>query len=105
LFSDTAGNSPQFVLATYADVGAVWGLAFRRSEPALYAAAVQKRQFHFGPGGPGAIYRIDLSTGDTTLFVTVPNPGQDTHEESNASRDVVAPTMDGSIGLTCHQVI
>ncbi len=70
LFSDTPADAPQYVLATYAEVGAVWGLAYRRSEPAVYAAAFQKRQFPFGPGGPGAIYRVDLTTGAITLFAT-----------------------------------
>jgi len=38
LFSDTPADSPQYSLATYEDVGAVWGLAYHAGERAVFAA-------------------------------------------------------------------
>jgi hypothetical protein len=75
LFRDTPSNRPHYVLATYSQTGAVWGLAYRPSEAAVYAAAFHKRGLPYGPGGPGGIYRIDLATGAVSLFLTVPDAG------------------------------
>ncbi len=87
LISDTPADSPQYSLATYEDVGAVWGLAYHAGERAVYAAAFHKRQLPFGPGGPGAIYRIDLTDGRVSLFANVPNVGPDSHERGTAAMD------------------
>jgi hypothetical protein len=57
----------------------VYGIAFHPTEPALYASAYHKREKAFGPGGPGAIYRIDLATGAVDHWATVPNAGPDRH--------------------------
>ncbi len=78
-FRDTASDAPHYKLATYRQVGAVYGLAFSPREIALYAAAFHKRQIPFGPGGPGAVYRIDLVSGDVAHAFTVPNAGPDRH--------------------------
>ena len=80
LFSDTPNNRPQYVLATLKQVGTVWGLAYRSADKSIYAAAYHKVQLPFGPGGPGAVYRIDLGSGDVGLALTVPEAGPDTHE-------------------------
>ncbi|HLF27795.1 MAG TPA: SdrD B-like domain-containing protein [Anaerolineae bacterium] len=45
--------------ATAAQIGTTWGLAYQRTSNSLFAAAFMKRHAGFGPGGPGAIYRID----------------------------------------------
>jgi Mg-chelatase subunit ChlD len=66
-------------LASTDQVGAVWGLADRVAEPALYAAAFHKRAYPFGPGGPGQIYRVDLRSGAVSPFIAVPDAGPDTH--------------------------
>ena len=34
----------------------------------------------FGPGAPGAIYRLDLKTLKTTTFATIPHAGTDPHQ-------------------------
>jgi uncharacterized protein YegL len=81
LFSDTPADRPQYLLATVAEVGSVWGLAYRSSESSVYAAAYHKVQLPFGPGGPGAIYRLDLVTGEVTHAFSVPNAGPDYHED------------------------
>ncbi len=82
MFRDTPADRPHVTLADQAAVGAIWGLAYSEVEGAVYAAAYHKRLVGFGPGGPGAIYRIDLGTGAVTLFATVPNAGPDRHERS-----------------------
>ncbi|HEY5844762.1 MAG TPA: hypothetical protein VIU87_25450, partial [Mycobacterium sp.] len=54
-------------LATYEQVGSVWGTAFNRSQNAAYAAATYKRTSDLGPLDIGGIYRmtnvINQSTG------------------------------------------
>ena len=97
LFRDTPNDKPQFELATFGETGAVFGLGYNRNEPAVYAAAYRKRAMPFGPGGAGGVYRIDLATGDTELWTTVPDAGGQTggrmadgkrdHDE-NAARKV-----------------
>lgn len=47
-------------LASVAETGALWGSALDDDRQALYLAAVARRFADFGPGGPGAIYRIGL---------------------------------------------
>ena len=44
-------------------VGATFGLAYSRSARRLFAAAYFKKHAGFGPGGAGAVYRIDPLTG------------------------------------------
>jgi hypothetical protein len=63
-FRDTADDLPerQVALATYGQVGTVYGLAFDASRNQLYAAAYLKRGSAFPAGGPGVISRIDLAT-------------------------------------------
>jgi hypothetical protein len=68
---------------TKAQVGSVFGLAYRRSTDTLYAAAFMKRHTGIGPGGTGAIYQIanvsNAAAGTPSVFATVPNAGADTH--------------------------
>ena len=72
LFRDTPGDTPQFQLATYREVGAVWGLAYSRRESALYASAFRRRGSSLAAGGIGGIYRIDLASGRITLPTRTP---------------------------------
>ena len=72
LFRDTPGDAPQFQLATYRELGAVWGLAYSRRESALYASAFRRRGSILAAGGIGGIYRIDLTNGRVTLLARVP---------------------------------
>ncbi len=79
--TDTKGGE-ELVVASERQVGSVWGLAFVGRTSALYIAAYHKRQMPFGPAGPGGIYRIDLSSGDVSVFAQVPNAGEDRHDAS-----------------------
>ncbi len=89
-FRDTPSDAPQYALARQRDVGTVWGLAYSPAEHAVYAAAYQKRGSFFGPGGPGAVYRVDLTTGAVTRFADVPNAGQNYHDNQRAGPDMAA---------------
>lgn len=58
-------------LAKGREIGATWGLAYQRRTGLLFAAAVQKRHAGFGPGGTGAIYKIDRSGPTSSLLLDV----------------------------------
>ncbi len=53
------------VVASYSEVGTVWGLAWHAQTKKLYAAAFLKRHCDLSPDGLGAIYEIDLTTATT----------------------------------------
>ena len=62
-------------LATFGQVGAVWGTAYRAKSNALYAAATYKRHAGLGTLGLGGIYRVNNVTtaagaGNTAATVT-----------------------------------
>lgn len=69
-------------------IGTTWGMAYERSGKFLYAAAYMKRHAGFGPGGPGAIYKIDTATntvvGGTPYFDlnSISSAGPDLHVTS-----------------------
>lgn len=99
LVPSTDGGEGGLSLATYAQVGAVWGLGYRQTDHAVYAAAYHKRQMPFGPGGPGAVYRIDLATGNVSQFVSVPNVGPDRHGSLQTNDDRAAEKWVGRTSL------
>ncbi len=99
VLSDTPNNSPRYQLASFDEIGAVWGLAYQSAENAVYAAAFHKRQLPFGPNGPGAIYRIDLSSGSISHVIRVPNVGPDSHDYPMVGLDRSAEAGAGRTGL------
>lgn len=78
-FSLPSDGYEETVLATYEQVGTVWGLAYSAAEDAVYAAAFHKRQLPFGPCGTGGIYRIDLGSGAVSCLVKVPGVARNQH--------------------------
>ncbi len=64
-------TSENSYLSKGSEVGATWGMAYQRSSKFIFASALLKRHSGFGNGGPGAIYKIDVSGGTqvTSLFV------------------------------------
>jgi hypothetical protein len=80
-FHDTPNDdaAAQITLATQAQVGAVYGLAYDSVHLRLYAAAYNKRGTLLGPGGPGQIYEIDLATGTVRALVNL-GGGPDRHD-------------------------
>jgi hypothetical protein len=63
----TSALSSSTAIRTFAETGATYGLAYRRSANQLFQAAYMKRHSGFGPLGPGGIYRdgvtyVDLNS-------------------------------------------
>ena len=102
---ETPGDDPaaQRVLALRSEVGAVYGLAWDDAGDALYAAAYHKRGVAFGPGGPGAIYRLPPASGQgqaqapPSLFASLP-AGPD-HHELDRDDDAAAASYVGRTSL------
>ena len=61
VLSALAGSN-RTALATFGQVGAVWGLAHDAPRRQVYAATLAKRHVGFGPAGSGAIYRSTVGT-------------------------------------------
>ncbi len=93
--SSTSG--PSLALARQSQVGAIWGLAFDWRRFLLYAAAYQKRGAGYGPGGPGAVYRVDLTSGQVTAFATL-EAGKGGHDDRGIL-DQAAVQRVGRMGL------
>lgn len=72
--------------STHAQIGATWGLAYRRSTGILYTSAYLKRLSGFGPGlggtdGSGTIYSItpnNTGTDNGTAFIDLDTGGDTT---------------------------
>ncbi|MGN7979398.1 SdrD B-like domain-containing protein [Microbacterium sp. 22195] len=60
--------------------GSVYGIGIDQKAQKLYAGAYAKRGSAYGPGGPGAIYRVDPFTGTTDVYATVADAGTTTHD-------------------------
>jgi len=92
-FRDTLDDSQaqQVPLATYAQVGTVYGMAYDASRLQVYAAAYMKRGSLFPPGGPGAIHRVDLATGAVTRLATLAAGPVNAHRMGS---DADAPAAD-----------
>ncbi|MCB9177562.1 MAG: VWA domain-containing protein [Caldilineae bacterium] len=83
LFRDAADAAPEpaLALASQAEVGDVYGLAFDAGRGRVYAAAYHRAGGSYGPGGPGAIYQVDLASGAVELLASLP-AGPDRHAEA-----------------------
>jgi Mg-chelatase subunit ChlD len=89
-FNDTQNDlSQHIVLANQGQVGTIYGLAWDYPRGQLYAAAYHKRVAVFGPGGPGAIYRVNLTTGVRELWANLP-AGPDFHDLDQGIDDPAA---------------
>lgn len=91
-------------LATGADTGALYGIAWNSKTRKIFSSAVAHRASAYGPGGPGAIYVTSPSGGDTTLWATVPNVGTAAHNMGTNSDygffDVVGKQSLGELEVT-----
>ncbi len=63
-------------LAQNKALGTVFGLAYSRTTQDTFASAFQRVYAGYGPGGPGAVYRVKPD-GSSSVFATVPNAGAD----------------------------
>ncbi|MEY4936673.1 MAG: hypothetical protein RIS64_3032, partial [Bacteroidota bacterium] len=48
-------------LATYEQIGATFGVAYKKNTGDIYASAFVKRHSGLGPGGTGAIYKVNIN--------------------------------------------
>lgn len=99
--SGSVPTTPDFPLATAQQIGTTWGLAYHRSTDSFLVGAFMKRHAGFGPGGPGAIYRMQNASARTaasaTLFTTISGTGTDPHP-------VAAPACGQPTLTLCWQV-
>ncbi|SDL40602.1 SdrD B-like domain-containing protein [Siphonobacter aquaeclarae] len=70
--TETGERTP---LATAAQVGALWGVAYHRQTRQVYSAAFAKRHVGYGPLGTGGIYRTDWNTRQTTPWLNLKTLG------------------------------
>ncbi len=99
VFRDTDVNrlSARFPLATFAETGSIFGLAYDWRRGHLYAGAFQQYGIGFGPAGPGGVYRVDLATGAVEAWTAL-DAGDD------PSRAGAAHTPHDHTGLRCDSL-
>jgi hypothetical protein len=75
-------------------VGTTWGLAYARSTQQLYVSAFMKKHAGFGPGGTGAIYKVDRTNpGSVSLYADLNaifganTAGPNSHDQNDFDRD------------------
>lgn len=75
-------------LASRAQLGDIYGLAYDGGRGVVYASAWHRSGGRFGPGGPGAVYRVRLADGQVSVLAQLP-AGPDRHpaEGSEAQED------------------
>jgi len=105
-FHDSPDNAEHIALARAAEIGAAYGIAYDAGGGVLYASAFLKRGAPFGPGGPGAVYRLHPDGGDVAPWLVVPHAGPDPHDPSDAyypdaaARDLVGKASLGDIDVS-----
>ncbi|MDX2034803.1 MAG: SdrD B-like domain-containing protein [Blastocatellia bacterium] len=88
------------ILGRANQVGSTWGLAYTRISRTLYAGAFMKKHTGFGPGGPGAIYKVDRNTNAVTVHANLNTllgagaAGNDPHDPNDYDRDNGNATWD-----------
>ncbi|MCP2164835.1 LPXTG-motif cell wall anchor domain-containing protein [Goodfellowiella coeruleoviolacea] len=90
---NTRGTCPEDVacpttLATQAQVGTTFGLAYDKDRRRLFQSAFARRHTLYGPEGGGAIYTVPVTGGGApTLFATVPGATVTPHDTDNMLKD------------------
>lgn len=99
--SPTADQCRAFAFA--AEIGHVYGLAYDLDRDVLYAAAHYRPCAPLGPGGPGAVYRIDLRALRIEVLATIDagtaDPGSDAACRDEDHRALVGKTGLGDLDL------
>ena len=92
--NDVLGVQTHPVLAKANKIGTTNGLAFQGSTNVLFAGAFMKRHSGFGPGGTGAIYRIDRANNNSVSLYADLNAlfgantaGENPHDSSQSTTD------------------
>ena len=61
--------------ASKADIGSVWGIAYKRSSKEVFTSTVLKRHVGVKDADLGAVYKTDMNTNTSSLFIKIPNAG------------------------------
>jgi hypothetical protein len=88
-------------------IGSVYGLAYDWRSHLIYVSAYHKSDYDFlprgpGPGGPGAIYRVDPWTGSASIWTTL-DAGASPHDST--LRDDIARPWVGKTSLGTIEVV
>ncbi|MEP7197599.1 MAG: SdrD B-like domain-containing protein [Saprospiraceae bacterium] len=96
------GPNGNYNIASAAELGSIWGLAYQKETRQLFSAAFLKRHTLLGSGGLGAIYITDLNSflpnpvatagfnyyGNSKLYFNLDNFGINTGDENIITRDI-----------------
>ncbi|WP_405835494.1 hypothetical protein OG528_01470 [Streptomyces platensis] len=75
-------------LATQAQVGTTFGLAYDKDRSRLFQSAFARRYTPYGPQGGGAIYTVPVNgSGAPELFARVPDAAVTPHDTTNVIKD------------------
>ncbi|MFK4788161.1 SdrD B-like domain-containing protein, partial [Microbacterium sp. ZW T5_56] len=67
-------------ITTTGTIGAVYGIGIDSRSLDIYAGAYAKRGSLYGPGGSGAVYRVNSVTGAWEVYATVADAGDTEHD-------------------------
>ncbi|MFI9261615.1 SdrD B-like domain-containing protein [Streptomyces sioyaensis] len=94
-------------LATQAQVGTTFGLAYDKYHSRLFQSAFARRYAPYGPKGAGAIYTVPVSgSGAPELFAQVPGAAVTSHDSADMNKDpgfTDAPGKESIGGLTLSE--
>ncbi|MFE2107818.1 SdrD B-like domain-containing protein [Kitasatospora sp. NPDC059463] len=91
-------NTDTTDLSTNAETGTVYGIGWSKPGKRLFSSALAKRDTAYGPGGPGAVYVMDVTGRTTSLFTTVPDAGASVHGVGAADDAFLAAPGKESLG-------
>lgn len=89
---DTRGTCPADVacptnLATQAQVGTTFGVAYDKDRHRLFQSAFARRHTLYGPDGGDAIHSVPLDGGAPSLFAKVPGAAVTPHDTADLNKD------------------
>ncbi|MEV1119711.1 SdrD B-like domain-containing protein [Actinosynnema sp. NPDC049800] len=102
---DARGTCPEDVgcpttLATQAQVGTTYGLAYDKDRRRLFQGAFARRHAAYGPEGGDAIYTVPVDGGGApTLFAKVPGAALTPHDTGNMIKDGGFTDVPGKEGI------
>ncbi|WP_406253423.1 SpaA isopeptide-forming pilin-related protein [Streptomyces atratus] len=86
-------------IATNAETGTLFGIAWNKADKRVFSSAVAKRTTDYGPGGAGGIYVTDLAQKKTTLFAVVPDAGTTAHGSGTDDAFLAVPGKESLGGI------
>ncbi|MFE7464298.1 SdrD B-like domain-containing protein [Streptomyces sp. NPDC057499] len=86
-------------IATNAETGTLFGIAWNKADQRVFSSAVAKRTTDYGPGGAGGIYVTDRAQKKTTLFTVVPDAGTAVHGPGTDDAFLATPGKESLGGI------